>query len=363
MGAVPLKNQEDNLRKGVVKMPKEKIDDVKKDTKIDLNVSLDFIKGKDFSLVFEKSKHQITDYNQKNYGRFELEPLERGFGITLGNALRRIMLSSLPGDAIRSVYIEGVLHEFQTIEGVIEDVVTIVLNLKRVVVRKNNEDDVIIKVSASGEGPITAGMLEKKPDIEILNHDQEIATLAKGGQLEMELTVSSGRGYRLAEENKKNITNDKIGVIAIDSLYSPIERVNFEVETARVGQDANYDKLIIDVWTKGSILPEEALSKAASILITQLEKIHNPEFTESIRNLMKQNEEDPKQKVLEKPIEDLELSVRAFNCLKRINIDTVADLISKTELEMQKVRNLGKKSLKEVVDKVNSLDLSFKKEE
>ncbi len=363
MDVVHLKNQEDNFRKGVIKVAKEKVNDSKKASKFDLNVSLDFVKGKDQSLIFEKSKYQITDYNQKNYGRFELEPLERGFGITLGNALRRIMLSSLPGDAIRSVYLDGVLHEFQTIEGIIEDVVTIVLNLKRVVVRKNNEEDVIIKVRANGEGVLTAGMLEKKPDIEICNHDQVIATLAKDAKLEMEVTVSRGRGYILAEENKKYITNDKIGVIAIDSLYSPIERVNFEVETARVGQDANYDKLIIDVWTKGSILPEEALAKAASILIAQLEKFHNPEFTEAIRGLMKQNEEDPKQKVLEKPIEDLELSVRAFNCLNRINIKTVADLIDKTELEMQKVRNLGKKSLKEVTDKVKELDLSFKKEE
>lgn len=344
-------------------MPKEKTA-VKPKNNLEVVVNLDYLPSTDKSLVFEKSKYTVTEYIEgNNYGKFELEPLERGFGTTLGNALRRVMLSSLPGDAVRSVYIEGVLHEFQTISGVIEDVTTIVLNLKSMVIRKNTEEDVIIKVSASGEGVLTAGHFERKPDIEIINHDQVIATLAKDAKIDMEITVSRGRGYVRAEENKKYLTDTKIGVIPIDSLYSPIERVNYEVETARVGQDANYDKLIMYVWTNGAVLPQEALSQAASILIAQLEKIDNPEFTDAIRGLMKQNEEDPKQKALEKSIDDLELSVRAYNCLKRANINTVQDLVNKTENEMIKIRNLGKKSLKEVTDKVKELGLSFRTDE
>ena len=345
-------------------MPKAKITELEKNNNLDVTVSLDFIKSNDESLVYEKSKFSITEYIEgNNYGKFELEPLERGFGTTLGNSLRRVMLSSLPGDAVRNVYIDGVLHEFQTIEGVIEDVTTIVLNLKRVIVKKNVDEDVIIKVSANGEGALTAGQLERKPDIEIKNHDQVIATLAKNGSLDIELTISRGRGYIRAEENKQYLVDNKIGVIAIDSLYSPVERVNYEVETARVGQDANYDKLIMYVWTDGSVLPQEALSQASSILIAQLEKLDNPEFTDAIKGLMKQNEEDPRQKALEKSIDDLELSVRAYNCLKRAGINVVQDLVNKSENEMMKIRNLGKKSLKEVIDKVREMNLSFRNDE
>ncbi|MDD4298435.1 MAG: DNA-directed RNA polymerase subunit alpha [Bacilli bacterium] len=314
-------------------------------------------------MIYEKSQYTITEYIENNfYGKFELEPLERGFGTTLGNALRRVMLSSLPGDAIRSVHIDGVMHEFQTLEGVIEDATAIILNLKRVVVRKNCDEDVTIKVSASGEGVLTAGTLQRSPDIEIINPDQEILTLAKGGKVDMELVVGRGRGYVRAEENKRFLSN-KIGVIAIDSLYSPIERVNYEVEDARVGQDDSYDKLVLQVWTNGAVLPQEAVKEAASILITQLDRLDDPEFTDAIKNLMKKSTDDPRQKALEMPIEELELSVRAYNCLRRAAIYTVQDLINKTENEMRKIRNLGKISLEEVTNKVKELGLSFKIED
>lgn len=312
-------------------------------------------------IQFEKPNYKITDYVEKNnYGRFELEPLERGFGTTLGNALRRVLLSSLPGDAIVAVRIDGVLHEFQTLEGIIEDVTTIVLNLKRVVVKKNTDELVTVKINAKGEGVLTAAYLESQPTIEVMNKDQVICTLAEGAKLNMEVTIGRGKGYLIAEEVKKNLPELKVDTIAIDGIYSPIERVNYEVEKTRVGQDNSYDKLILEVYTKGSISPQEAIEQAASILIAQLDKIDNPEFTDTIKGLMKQNVEDPKQKVLETSIDDLELSVRAYNCLKRIGINTVSELVEKTEAEMAKIRNLGKKSLKEVIEKVKDLDLSFK---
>ncbi|MGI6329307.1 MAG: DNA-directed RNA polymerase subunit alpha [Bacilli bacterium] len=335
-----------------------------KENNIKVVVDLEHQESEDRSLTYEHFDYVITEYIEgNNYGKFELEPLERGFGTTLGNALRRVMLSSLPGDAIKSVYIEGVLHEFQTIEGIVEDVTTIILNLKKVIVKKTVKSDVIIKLSAEGEGVITAKYLEKQPDIEILNPDLEIATLAKGASLDMEVTIGSGRGYVRAEDNKKTMDELKIGVIPIDSLYSPIERVNYEVEKARVGQDASFDKLILYVWTDGSVKPEEALSQAASILISKLDKFDNPEFTDAIKEMMKEKEEDPKQKALEKSIDELELSVRAYNCLKRVNIVTVEDLVNKTETEMLKIRNLGKKSFKEILDKLKELDLTFRVDE
>ena len=315
-------------------------------------------------LVFEKPEYKMTEYIAKNnYGKFELEPLEQGFGRTLGNALRRVLLSSLPGDAITSVKIDGVMHEFQTIKGVIEDVTTIILNLKNIVVKKNTEEQVTIKLSVKGEGEVKASMLEKSPSIEIGNPDLVICTLAKGGKLDMELTIGRGKGYVVAEEVKRILDTNEIGVIAIDAIYSPIERVNYDVEKARVGHDNNFDKLTMEIWTKGSITPEEALSQAASILMVQLDYIDNPEFTESVKGLMKQKTEDPKQKLLKTSIDDLELSVRAYNCLKRSNMYTVADLVANTEQEMSKIRNLGKKSLKEVIDKVKEMGLTFKNEE
>lgn len=289
--------------------------------------------------------------------------MERGFGITIGNALRRILLSSLPGDAITSVKIEGVMHEFQTIEGVIEDVTSIVLNLKKIVVKKNTNEAVTVKISVKGEGELKASVLAKEPTLEIINPDQTICTLAEGGKLEMELTIGRGRGYLVADEVKQYLTDMKVGTIAIDALYSPVERVNYEVEKARVGQNNNFDKLVLEIWTDGSLAPQDAVKMASSILMAQLDKIDSPEFTDAIRGLMKQNEEDPKQKILETSIDDLELSVRAYNCLKRAAINNVQDLVNKSENEMMKIRNLGRKSLKEVMDKIKEMGLSFRNDE
>ena len=313
-------------------------------------------------IQFEKPNYKITDYVEKNnYGRFELEPLERGFGYTIGNALRRVMLSSLPGSAITSVKIDGVLHEFQTIEGVIEDVTTIVLNLKDVVIKKHCKEDKVIRVSASSEGVVTAGDFICDADVEVINKDKVIATLAKGGKLDMEMTVSSGRGYVRAEENKKLLSDKKIGVIAIDSLYSPIERVAYEVQDARVGQDESYDKLVMEVWTNSSIKPEEAIALAGRILIEHLELVTKLDEIADVSGMMIEKKEDPKQKALETAIEDLDFSVRAYNCLKRAGIHTLQDLVNKSDAEVMKIRNLGKKSLKEVLDKVKELDLYFKR--
>ena len=315
-------------------------------------------------IEFEKPNYKITDYVEKNnYGRFELEPLERGFGNTIGNALRRVMLSSLPGSAITSVKIDGVLHEFQTIEGVVEDVTTIILNLKGVVVKKHCPEEKTIRLYADSEGVVKAGDIECDPEVEIINKDHVIANIAKGGKLDMEMTVGSGRGYTRAEENKKLLSDKKLGVIAIDSLYSPIERVAYEVQDARVGQNETYDKLIIDVWTNSSIKPEEAISLASRILIEHLEVVASLSNIANVSGMMIEKQEDSKAKALETPIEDLDFSVRAYNCLKRANINTLQDLISKSNADVMKIRNLGKKSLKEVLDKIKELELTLKDED
>ncbi len=341
-----------------------KSEKVVKEEKFEVYTELGYGKDNNYYLAFEKPEYKMTEYIEgNNYGKFELYPLERGFGTTLGNALRRVLLSSLPGDAIVAVRIDGVLHEFQTIEGIVEDVTTIVLNLKRVVVRKNTEELVTIKVSAKGEGVLTASYLESQPSVEVINKDQVICTLVQGAKIDMEVTIGRGKGYLISEEVKKTLPDLKVDTIAIDGIYSPIERVNYEVEKTRVGQDNNYDKLIMEIYTKGSISPQDALAEASSILIAQLDKIDSPEFTDTVKGLMKQNVEDPKQKVLETSIDDLELSVRAYNCLKRIGINTVSELIEKTETEMSKIRNLGKKSLKEVIEKVKDMDLDFKEKD
>ena len=312
-------------------------------------------------IQFEKPNYKITDYvENNNYGKFELEPLERGFGYTIGNALRRVMLSSLPGSAITSVKIDGVLHEFQTIEGVIEDVTSIVLNLKSVIIKKHSKEDKVIKLSGSEEGVLTAGDIVCDADVEILNKDQVICTLAKGGKIDMEMTVSSGRGYVRAEENKKKLEDKKIGIIAIDSLYSPIERVAYEVQDARVGQDESYDKLVLEVWTNGSIKPEESIALASRILIEHLELVTKLDDIADVTGMMIEKKEDPKQKALETAIEDLDFSVRAYNCLKRAGIHTLQDLVNKSDAEVMKIRNLGKKSLKEVLDKVKELNLTLR---
>jgi len=315
-------------------------------------------------LNFEKPIYKITDYvENNNFGKFELEPLERGFGTTIGNALRRVMLSSMPGSAIVAVKIEGAMHEFQTLEGVVEDVTAIVLNLKNVVVKNHSEEQKTIRLSVSEERVVTAADIETDADVEIVNKDQVIATLAKGGKLEMEMIVANGRGYVPSTENKKFTENNKIGYIPIDALYSPIERISYEVDNARVGQDANYDKLIMNVQTNGAIRPEEAMALSAKILIEHLNIITNLSEIADVTGIMNAKQEDSKMKKLETSIDDLDFSVRAYNCLKRAGINTLGDLTEKSELEMMKIRNLGKKSLKEVIDKIKEMGLRFRDED
>ena len=315
-------------------------------------------------LNFEKPIYKITEYvENKNYGKFELEPLERGFGTTLGNALRRIMLSSMPGSAIVAVKIDGVMHEFQTMEGIVEDVTTIVLNLKNIVVKNNTKEEVILKLYSDKEGVVTAGDIEENSDVEIINKDQVIATIAKGGKLDMELIVANGRGYVPSNENKKYIENQKIGFIPIDALYSPIERISYEIDNARVGQDASYDKLIMEVFTNGSIKPEEAMALAAKIMIEHLNIVTNLSEIADVTGIMNAKQEDSKTKKLETSIDDLDFSVRAYNCLKRAGVNTLGDLTDKSEVEMMKIRNLGKKSLKEVIDKVKDMGLRFREDD
>ena len=312
-------------------------------------------------LRFEKPEYKITEYIESNhYGKFELEPLERGFGTTIGNALRRVMLSSLPGSAITSVKIEGVMHEFQKIDGVVEDVTAIVLALKSVVIKNHSDEDKVIRLYADKEGAVTAGDIERDADIEIVNPDLVIANLVKGGKLDMEMTVSNGRGYVDSKTNQKLLGENKVGVIAIDSLYSPIERVSYEVESARVGQNENFDKLIINVYTNGSITPEEAMALSARILIEHFNIVTDLNAISDVSGLMSEKKVDTITKTLETPIEEIEFSVRAYNCLKRAGINTVQDLISKKEIEVTKIRNLGKKSLKEVIDKVKEMGLKFR---
>ena len=316
-------------------------------------------------LKFEKPDYKVKEYIKDNfYGKFEIGPLEKGFGTTLGNALRRVMLSSLPGDAITSVKIDGVAHEFQKMDGVIEDVTAIVLNLKSIVI-KNHSDDYskILRLSAVGPKVVTAGDIEADADIEILNPDQVIANIAEGGSLNMEMTIGTGRGYTRAEENKKLFEKNMVNVIAIDSLYAPIERINYEVEPARVGQNDHYDKLVLEVWTNGSITPEESIALASRILIEHFNILTDLNEIADETGLMTCKTDDPTQKMLDVSIDDLDFSVRAYNCLKRAGILTLRDLVDKTENDMMKIRNLGKKSLKEVIDKVKDMGLSFKSED
>ena len=322
-------------------------------------------------LKFEKPDYKVTDYVENNfYGKFELEPLERGFGTTIGNALRRVMLSSLPGSAINSVKIDGVLHEFQTIDGVVEDVTAIVLNLKSVVIKNHaykidgenaeTETPKVIKLNVTGPKQVTAGDFETDADIEIINKDLVIANVSEGGKLVIEATIGNGRGYVRSDDQKKLLGDVKVGVIPIDSLYSPIERVSYDIESARVGQNENFDKLIMNVWTNGSMRPEEAMALASRILIEHFEIITKIDDIADVKGLMNEKQEDPKQKTLQTPIEDLDFSVRAYNCLKRASLLTVQDITSKSESEMMKIRNLGKKSLKEVIDKIKDMGLKFR---
>ena len=312
-------------------------------------------------IKFEKPEYKITEYIESNhFGKFEIDPLERGFGTTLGNALRRVLLSSLPGSAVTSIKIDGVMHEFQKIEGVREDVTSIVLAIKNLVVKNHSNEMQTIRLFASEEGPVTAGMIEKNADVEIINTDLVICNLVSGGKIDIEMTVENGRGYVEAKENKKRIEDVKIGTIAIDSSYSPIELVKYEVVDTRVGQNENYDKLIMEISTNGSITPEEALALAAKILVEHFNIVADLNAISDFSGLMQEKKVDTITKTLETPIEEVEFSVRAYNCLKRAGIHTVQDLVDKREVEVTKIRNLGKKSLKEVLDKVADLGLTFK---
>lgn len=314
--------------------------------------------------MFEFEKPRITiieESEDKKSAKFVIEPLERGYGITLGNSLRRIMLSSLPGAAVSQIKVEGVLHEFTGIEGVKEDISEIILNIKSLAIRDNskNNEPKRAYIEFSGEGVVKAGDIQTDMDVEILNPDQIIATLDnENSKLYMEMLIVKGRGYNSSEKNKRD--DDPIGTISIDSIFSPVERVNLEVENTRVGQITDYDKLTLEVYTNGVLLPDEAVSLAAKVLSEHLNLF--VELSESARSaeIMVEKEETEKDKALEMNIEDLELSVRAFNCLKRANINTVEELINKTHEDMMKVRNLGRKSLEEVMQKLNSLGLALR---
>lgn len=313
-------------------------------------------------IEFEKPNIECLEINDdSNYAKFVCEPLERGYGVTIGNSLRRILLSSLPGSAITSVKIDGVVHEFSTIPNVVEDVPEIVINLKNVRLKTFDNEEKMIRIDFKGEGEVTAADIITDSSVEILNPDLHIATVSEGGHLKMEMTVEKGRGYNSAAKNKK--PNQDISVLPIDSIYTPVKKVNYSVENTRVGQMVDFDKLIIEVWTDGSLKADEALSLAAKVMTGHLEIFID--LSEATKNtqVMVEKEESKKEKVLEMSIEDLELSVRSFNCLKRAGISTVEDLANKTEEDMMKVRNLGKKSLDEVTHKLHSLGLDFAKEE
>ena len=296
------------------------------------------------------------------YGKIIVEPLERGYGVTLGNSLRRILLSSLPGYAITSVKIDGVLHEFSTIPGVKEDVTEIILNLKSVILKIHGEGPKTVYIDASGEGEVLAGDIKCDSEVEIINTDHHICTLDKDAHINMELTVAKGRGYVSAEQNKK-LMQPVIGVIAIDSIYTPILKANYTIDDIRVGQDIGFDKLTLEVWTNGTISATEAVSLGAKFLNEHLALFGDLSGEAYDTEIMVDKGEDAKEKVLEMTIEELDLSVRSFNCLKRAGINTVEDLINKTEEEMMKVRNLGKKSLDEVINKLHSFGLDLRSED
>ncbi|MBV4419034.1 DNA-directed RNA polymerase subunit alpha [Clostridium tyrobutyricum] len=310
-------------------------------------------------LEIEKPKIECVDVSEDgNYGKFVVEPLERGYGITLGNALRRILLSSLPGVAANHVKIDGVLHEFSTIRGVKEDVAELILNIKLLALKMNGDEPKTIYIDADGPGEVKAGDIKTDGDVEIINPDLHIATLDDNAKLYMEIMVNTGRGYVSQARNK---TEDMpIGTIPVDSIYTPIKRVNFNIENTRVGQITDYDKLSLEVWTNGTIMPDEAVSLSAKILIEHFKLFMT--LTDHANNveIMVEKEEDKKEKVLEMTIEELDLSVRSYNCLKRAGINTVQELTERSMDDMMKVRNLGKKSLEEVEQKLDALGLSLK---
>ena len=313
---------------------------------------------------FERPKFELTnDYQEGNYGRFTIGPLERGFGTTIGNAMRRVMLSSLPGGGIFSVKINGVFHEFSSIPGVKEDVTMIILHLKDLILKVDGDDEYTLRITAAGPTIVTGKDIICPTGVEVLNPDLEICTIAAGGNLEMELRVKNGRGYVSADENKHLHQNSSqgIGTIYTDSIYTPVTKANFTVEPARVGQSVKYDSLQLEVWTDGSLTPAEAVAWAAKILIDHLNLFANIDqnIAES-EDLMKEKANEQKTKKIHMSIEDMDLTVRSYNCLKRAGIANVEELTQKTEDEMARVRNLGKKSLKEVKEKLQSMGLSFK---
>ena len=313
---------------------------------------------------FERAHFEVKEYVESdNYGKFVLEPLERGFGITLGNALRRVLISSLPGAAVFSIKADGVYHEFTTIPGVREDVAMMILNIKDLVMKIDDDEIYTLKISAKGPCTVTAGDIIYPESVEILNKDLVIAHVEKGGVLEMELKAKNGRGYVSSDANKQIFqgSSTSIGTVFTDSIYTPIEKVAYDVEPTRVGQDAKYDRLVMEIYTDGSITPQMAISLASKILIDHLDIITNVrEEVNGMESIMKENNNEVTHREQSMMIEDLDLSVRSYNCLKRAGIQTVDELTQKTEEEMMRVRNLGKKSMKEVKEKITELGLSFK---
>jgi len=314
-------------------------------------------------IEIEKPKIECVELSDDfTFGKFVVEPLERGYGITLGNGLRRIMLSSLPGTAVKWIKIENVLHEFSTIPGVKEDVVEIILNLKNLAAKINSDDDTkILRIEANEQGAITAGDIIADADVEILDTDLHICTLENDAVLNMEIALAKGRGYIPADQNKD--AGLPIGIIPVDSIFTPVKKVNFAVDKTRVGQVADYDKLTLEIWTDGTIKPDEAASLGAKVMSEHLNLFINMTDATAGVEIMVEKEEDKKEKVLEMTIEELDLSVRSYNCLKRAGINTVEELTDRTEDDMMKVRNLGKKSLEEVKHKLNELGLGLKEDE
>ena len=310
-------------------------------------------------IEIEKPRIETIEVSEDaKFGKFVVEPLERGYGTTLGNSLRRILLSSLPGAAVKYIEIEGVLHEFSAVDNVVEDVSTIIMNIKKLALKIYSEEDKTLEIDVKDEGEVTASDITHDSDVEILNPELKIATVSKGGHLKVRLVANKGRGYALAEQN--NTSDLPIGVIPVDSLYSPVERVNYTVENTRVGQSSDFDKLTLDVWTNGSITPQESVSLAAKIMTEHLNIFVS--LTDEAQNaeIMIEKEEE---KVLEMSIEELDLSVRSYNCLKRAGINSVQELADKSEADMMKVRNLGRKSLEEVKYKLEDLGLGLRKED
>lgn len=316
---------------------------------------------------FERPKYKISEFvEQENYGKFVISPLERGFGTTLGNALRRTMLSSLPGGAVYSIKIDGIFHEFSSIKGVKEDVTMIILNIKNLILNIMDDDTYTLRIAAKGPCTVTAADIILPGGVEVLNPELEIAHLDEGGKLDMELMAKIGRGYVSADENKVIYqgSSQGIGTIYTDAIYTPVLKANFTVEPTRVGQSAKFDELTMEVWTDGSINPQESIALASKILISHLELLTEvDENTAEMNSLMEDYVHENNMKAINMSIDDLDLTVRSYNCLKRAGISTVEELTQKTEDEMSRVRNLGKKSLKEVKEKLAELNLTFKRYE